>query len=155
MNVTDEKWVGRLLKMAKDIATWSKDDSTKVGAVITTTQGRPISWGFNGMPMGVDDDVPERHERPYKYKWMAHAERNAMDLASKADLSDCVMFVTFSPCANCAQSIIQRGIKTVIVDEDYTVDKMPERWQEDMIVAKEMLEEAGVQIIAGKANSKS
>jgi dCMP deaminase len=152
MEVTNAKWAGRLLKMAKDIASWSKDNSTKVGAVITTFEGRPVSWGFNGMPMGIDDSVPERNERPLKYKWYAHAERNAMDLASKPDLSDCVMFVTFSPCTNCAQSIIQRGIRTLVVDEDYTVDKVPERWQEDMKVATEMLAEAGVKVIAFKSD---
>lgn len=145
--------MGRMLKMAKDVASWSKDESTKVGAVITTTTGRPVSWGFNGPPMGINDQVPERHVRPYKYKWFCHAERNAMDLASKPDLSDCVMFVTFSPCSNCAQSIIQRGIKVLVVDADHTADKMPERWQEDMVVAVEMLEEAGVKIIAAKADT--
>lgn len=152
MDVTNEKWAGRLLKMAKDVASWSKDESTKVGAVITTKDGSPVSWGFNGMPMGINDEVPERHERPYKYKWMAHAERNAMDLAPRGDLTDCVMFVTFSPCTNCAQSIIQRKIKTLVVDENFTAEKMPERWQEDMKVAVEMLTEAGVNIIAARPN---
>ena len=151
MEITSNKWAGRLLKMAHDVASWSKDESTKVGAVITTNDGKPISWGFNGMPMGTDDTVTERHDRPLKYKWFCHAERNAMDLASRSDLSECVMFVTFSPCTNCAQSIIQRGIKTLVVDENYTAEKMPERWQEDMIVAKEMLIEAGVKILPKSA----
>ncbi len=148
MNITSSKWTGRLLKMAKDIASWSKDESTKVGAVITTNEGKPVSWGFNGMPMGIDDSVPERHVRPQKYKWMCHAERNAMDLAPSGNLEGCVMFVTFSPCTNCAQSIIQRKISTVVIDANFTVDKVPERWQEDMNVAVEMLTEAGVNIIA-------
>lgn len=152
MEVTNDKWAGRLLKMAKEVASWSKDDSTQVGAVITNQDGGPVSWGFNGMPMGINDTVEARHVRPYKYKWMAHAERNAMDLAPKGDLSDCVMFVTFSPCTNCAQSIIQRKIKTLVIDEDFTADKMPERWQEDMLVAVEMLTEAGVAIIAKKSD---
>lgn len=152
MDITNKKWAGRLLKMAKDVASWSKDESTKVGAVITTADGSPVSWGFNGMPMGIDDTKTERHIRPYKYKWMAHAERNAMDLAPMGDLTGCVMFVTFSPCSNCAQSIIQRKIKTLVVDEEYVAEKMPERWQEDMKVAVEMLEEAGVRIIAAKSD---
>jgi dCMP deaminase len=147
MNITDKKWSVRLLKMAKDIAAWSKDTSTKVGAVITTADGKPISWGFNGMPMGIDDDIPERHMRPEKYKWMCHAERNAMDLASRSDLSNCVMFVTLAPCANCAQSIIQRGIRTVVVDADHTVDKVPAHWTEEMTTANQMMIEAGVNII--------
>jgi len=148
MIILKEKWVGRLLKMARDVASWSKDSSTKVGAVITTPDGRPVSWGFNGMPMGIDDNVPERLERPLKYKWMCHAERNAMDLAPR-DLTGCVMFITFSPCASCAQSIIHRGIKTVVVDDAYTPDKMPDRWKEDMTVAQEMLKEAGVSFVSG------
>jgi len=148
MDVTKEKWMKRILKMAKEVATWSKDESTKVGAVITTLDGSPVSWGFNGMPRNIDDTRPDRHERPIKYKWMCHAERNAMDLSPRADLTDCVMFVTFSPCTNCAQSIIQRKIGTVVVDANFVTEKMPERWQEDMKVAVEMLEEAGVRIIA-------
>ncbi len=147
MDITNKKWASRILGLAKNISKWSKDDSTQVGAVITTSTGKPISWGFNGMPMGVNDEVPERMERPLKYKWMCHAERNAIDLASQSDLSNCVMFVTFSPCSNCAQSIIQKGIKTIVVDSEFTADKMPERWQEDMAIAAEMFAEAGVVII--------
>jgi dCMP deaminase len=115
--------------------------------VITTQSGAPVSWGFNGMPIGIDDTVPERQLRPLKYKWMCHAERNAMDLAPKGDLNGCVMFVTFSPCSTCAQSIIQRGIKTVVIDANFTADKSPERWQEDMFVALEMLKEAEVKVL--------
>jgi len=150
MDITNDKWASRLLNMAKEVASWSKDESTKVGAVITTEDGKPISWGFNGMPMGVNDTLPERQERPLKYKWFAHAERNAMDLASRSDLSGCVMFVTFFPCSSCAQSIIQRNIATIVVDAEYAADKMPERWKEDMIVSMEMLNEAGVRIVEAK-----
>lgn len=146
MNITDIKWASRMLKLAKEVASWSKDESTKVGAVITTPDGSPLSWGFNGMPMGINDAVPERHERPHKYKWFCHAERNALDLAPSS-VENGVLFVTFSPCSNCAQSIIQRKIKTVVIDSEHTADKMPERWKEDMTVAVDMLKEAGVSII--------
>lgn len=146
MNITNEKWASRMLALAKEVASWSKDTSTKVGAVITTKDGAPLSWGFNGMPMGIDDSIPERHERPYKYKWFCHAERNALDLAPSS-VEDGVLFSTFSPCSNCAQSIIQRKISTVVIDANNTADKMPERWQEDMTIAIEMLKEAGVSII--------
>ena len=146
MNITSPKWAGRLLKLAHEVASWSKDTSTKVGAVITTDTGKPVSWGFNGMPMGIDDTIIERSIRPTKYKWMCHAERNALDLAP-GPVKGGIMFVTFSPCSMCAQSIIQREIKTVVVDSNFTADKMPERWQEDMKIAVEMLTEAGVNII--------
>jgi dCMP deaminase len=153
MDVTNSKWTARLLGMAKKVASWSKDRSTKVGAVITTKEGLPVSWGFNGMPMGIDDDVEARHERPIKYKWFGHAEQNAMDLAPNGDLTDCVMFVTFSPCARCAQSIINKKIKTVVVDANFAAHKMPERWQEDMNVALEMLREAGVTVLEREPES--
>jgi len=96
--------------------------------------------------MGINDDVNERHDRPLKYKWVCHAERNAMDLAPR-DLSGCIMFVTFSPCSSCAQSIIQRGIKTVVVDATYIENEMTTRWKDDMDVALEMMEEAGVAVL--------
>jgi dCMP deaminase len=147
MDITKHKWAVRMLKMAKEVASWSKDQSTKVGAVITTKEGAPVSWGFNGLAMGINDDIPERHTRPTKYKWMCHAERNAMDLAPRP-LDDCIMFVTFSPCSSCAQSIIQRKIKTVIVDSEYTADKVPPHWRDDMIIAVGMLMEAGVKVSA-------
>lgn len=151
MDIKKEKWAKRMLKLAQEVASWSKDESTKVGAVITTIEGAPVSWGFNGMAMGVDDTVSTRHERPHKYKWMCHAERNAMDLAPRP-LDNCVMFVTFFPCSSCSQSIIQRRIKSVVVDEKYSAENMPERWKEDMMVSQEMLLEAGVNILKIKVN---
>lgn len=152
MDVLTPKWSGRLLKLCNDISEWSKDQSTRVGAMITTQDGSPVSWGFNGMPMGIDDTIESRHERPEKYRWMAHAERNAMDLAPRGDLSGCVMFVNFSPCPTCSQSIIQRKIATVVVDERFTADKMPDRWKEDMLMAVEMLKEAGVNVLSAKSD---
>lgn len=153
MNVKDKKWIARLLKMAREVSVWSKDTSTKVGAVITTETGSPISWGFNGLAIGIDDSVESRMERPLKYKWVCHAERNAMDLSPKGDLSGSVMFVTFSPCSSCAQSIIQRKISTVVIDSENSIDKVPERWVDDMKVALEMLHEAGVEIIIGESDT--
>ena len=150
MNILSEKWIGRMLGMADQVASWSKDSSTKVGAVITDIDGSPVSWGFNGMPMGIDDTVPERTVRPAKYKWTAHAERNAMDLAPHGDLRNCVMFVTFFPCSNCAQSIIQRKIRTVVIDESSLPENAPDRWKEDMLIAWEMLTEAGVSIVVNR-----
>lgn len=138
--------------MAKEVASWSKDESTKVGAVITTVDGSPISWGFNGMAMGINDDIPERHERPIKYKWMCHAERNALDLSNRS-VENCVMFVTFSPCSSCAQSIIQRKIKTVVVDLKSAPENAPDRWKEDMLIAKEMITEAGIEYLVIDTNT--
>ena len=77
-----------------------------------------------------------------------------MDLASRPNLDGCVMFVTYASCSNCAQSIIQRGIKTIVVDSEHTADKMPPHWIEDMTLADRMLKEAGVTVIASEPDKE-
>lgn len=112
MNVVSPKWMSRHFSVTKNIAAWSKDPNTKVGALIVSDIGEPVSWGYNGIPMNVNDD-PSRFERPIKYHFMAHAERNAMDLASRSFFDNCVLFCTHSPCSGCTTSIVNRRMHTV------------------------------------------
>ena len=114
MNIFSKKWAYRHLELAKLVSTWSKDTSTKVGCVIVNKRGLPLSWGYNGNPMGVKD-TDERFMRPLKYHYVAHAEKNALNLC-RSSVDDCIMFVTHAPCSICAGSIIQCGISDVIVD---------------------------------------
>ncbi|MBT3703387.1 MAG: CMP deaminase, partial [Alphaproteobacteria bacterium] len=72
------KWDQRFLKLADEVATWSKDRSTQVGAVIVMKDRAPGPYGYNGFPRQIDDEAEERHNRPAKYKWTEHAERNAI-----------------------------------------------------------------------------
>lgn len=116
MNIHSDKWKENFMKLAKQVAEFSKDKNTHVGAFIFEEDGTPVSFGFNGFPMGVMDDVPERTERPKKYLYTAHAERNAIDLAKVIE-PGCVLFCTHFPCSTCAQSIIQNKIKYVYVLE--------------------------------------
>lgn len=115
MDTYNNKWCKRFLQLAHEIASWSKDQSTKVGCVIMDSSGKPKSFGYNGLPRNVNDDVPSRHERPEKYFWFEHAERNAI-YQSSGDLSNCTLYVTHVPCADCARAIIQSGIAAVVVD---------------------------------------
>lgn len=114
MDIHSYKWVSRHLEIARAISKWSKDPNTQVGSVIVTNDGRPVSWGFNGIPMGVLDD-PIRMQRPEKYYFFAHAERNAIDL-STTTLKDCVLFCTHAPCSSCASSITTNSFSAVYVD---------------------------------------
>jgi len=59
-------WDLKMMELADHIARWSKDRSTRVGAVIVRGKD-PIAMGVNGFPAGCDDDLEERHERPLKY----------------------------------------------------------------------------------------
>lgn len=143
MDIHSTKWATNLVNLAREVSTWSKDDSTKVGAIIVAGDGRPLSWGYNGFPYNIDDTVVERNQRPLKYQYVCHAERNAMDL-SQGDLRSSTMIVTMSPCSECAKSIIQRGITHVMVDSSGSIDNVPERWVADLIIGRDMLLEAGV-----------
>lgn len=113
MDVSNIRWIERHLEICTHISKWSKDPNTQVGSVIVTEEGKPRSWGFNGIPMGVADH-PDRFERPTKYKFFAHAERNAIDL-SDSNLKDCILFCTHSPCSSCAASIVNNQIKSVYI----------------------------------------
>lgn len=151
MNIFQPKWVSRHLELAKLVSTWSKDISTKVGCVIVDPKGSPVSWGYNGNPMGVKD-TEERMQRPIKYHYVAHAEKNALDLCRRS-VENCIMFVTHAPCSTCALSIIQCGISNIIVDaanglsdKDSYLHKN-EKWKEAFRHSRQMFKEARVRYI--------
>lgn len=129
---------------------FSKDKSTKVGALITTKDGSPLSWGYNGLVRGVNDEVDARHIRPEKYLWAEHAERNAVYNASRAGISlkDSRMFIThLTPCPDCVRAIIQAGVSEIYVEESaFKLGGAAERWLTNWETSKEMLNEAGVTI---------
>jgi dCMP deaminase len=126
------------------VASWSKDKSRKTSAVIFHPEsGVVASSGWNGFPRGVRDDVPERHERPAKYMWTEHAERNAIYNLVRQLLKDHEMALPWYPCADCARAIIQVGIKRIhCVEPDWEDPK----WAGDFAIVKEMLSEAGVEV---------
>jgi dCMP deaminase len=149
------EWDSRFLRLAREIATWSKDQSTKVGAVIVGPDRTPGPYGYNGFPRTIDDERATRHERPVKYRWTEHAERNAIYNAARIGVAvkGCTMYVTHLPCADCARAIIQVGITRVVVDAESLVDAgFIERWNEDMQITREMLDEASVTLVIASAD---
>lgn len=142
--MSNSKWDRRFLKMAAEAASWSKDESTQVGAYIIGKHRKPLSHGYNGMPRGVKDDVPERHERPAKYLFFEHAERNAI-YNSDNNLEGSTMYVTHFPCADCARAIIQNQIARVVVDAKGGKDVgWASRNPDSVNASLEMFAEAGV-----------
>lgn len=136
-------WDARFLELAHVISTWSKDRSTKVGAVVVGPHRELRSTGYNGFPRGVDDTVEDRHERPRKYLFAEHAERNAIYFAALngVRLEGCTLYVTMFPCADCARAAISAGIKRVVAPK-------PERpdWAEQHEAARIMFMEAGITV---------
>ena len=103
----------RYLKLASHVAEWSKDPSTKVGAVIVGGDRREIALGYNGFPPGIDDTPERLAHKETKYAMTQHAERNVLDNA-RFDLAGATLYVTMYPCNECAKSIVAKGIKRVV-----------------------------------------
>ena len=139
------KWDERFLELAEHIASWSKDKSTKVGAVIIDDKNRIISLGYNGFPREISDCDELLNNREQKYQRIIHAEENAI-LFAKQDLTDCSLYVfPFQPCNMCSRIIIQSGIKRVVAPD--ASEELKERWKESMEISEEMFEQAGVELI--------
>ncbi len=145
--MSNTNWDLRFMQLADHIAQWSKDRSSKVGAVIVVDKN-PISMGYNGFPRGCDDDLNERHERPTKYSWVLHAEENAIVNAARNGQrtlgSD--MYVNWFPCSRCAGEIVNAGVKRVFCDKEPDWS-LTDTWTLDHIIAKQKLIEGGVEII--------
>lgn len=152
-------WNTYFINMIDVIKIKSKDTSTKVGCVIVDEQNSIRSTGFNGLPRGVNDSVASRFERPEKYMWTEHSERNAIFNAARigVSLEGCKIYQGWIPCCDCARGIIQAGIKEVIIDgrNFQETDKYwNERWKDSMNVSRQMLKEAGVKLtVCGRDGS--
>lgn len=131
-------WDELFIRQAMLIALKSKDPSTKVGCVIVGQDNAVLSMGFNGFPRGVQEVKTEitfdetgfaicessrlldRWDRPAKYLWIEHAERNAIYNAARhgIKISGAKAYFNFDPitgiCEGCARGLIQAGIVEII-----------------------------------------
>lgn len=117
-------WDEYFMTISKLAALRSKDPSTQVGACIVSMDNRILSIGYNGTPIGFDDDIfpwsRDKDALESKYLYVVHAERNAV-LNYKGCLSDfknSKLYVSLFPCNECAKELVQLGIKEVIYIED-------------------------------------
>lgn len=124
------------------IAALKSKDSTKVGAALASPSGVVCLTAYNGPPRGVEDR-PERFVRPAKYLFASHAEQNLVAFAAREGIktAGCTVYVTHTPCASCARSLIQAGIVCVVAGDGKT--SMPD---EEFQAAGEMFFEAGVAV---------
>lgn len=139
-----EKWDRRFLNLAKHISEWSLDPSTKVGAVAVKDR-RVLATGYNGLPRGIADLPGRLNNRDEKYLRTVHAEANIVAQAARfgIDLFGTTVYVwPFLPCCNCTTLMIQAGVRRIIVPEL----PIPDRWQSNFDLSREMLQEAGVSL---------
>jgi dCMP deaminase len=137
------KWDQRYLKLAYEVAQWSKDPSSKIGAVTVGAKGQVLSQGFNGLPRGLKDDFIRLHDRETKYKFVVHAEMNAIYNATYngTSLDGATLYVYGLPiCSECAKGVIQVGIKRVVMPNQ----KMDGKWLDSWVTSMNFFDEAGV-----------
>ena len=145
MEIISGRWQARFIKLAEEIASWSKDVSSQVGSVIVRPDRTICSVGFNGFPRGVEDSQSAIANRDTKLLRTIHAELNAI-LSAKESLAGYSIFVwPFQPCAQCAAAIIQSGITEVYCP--YSDHLAHERWSESFKTALQMFDEAEVRLI--------
>jgi dCMP deaminase len=135
-------WDEYFMGIAVNSAMRSKDPSTQVGACIADGANKVVSIGYNGMPMGCNDDLCTWNTGEgldSKYLYVCHAELNAiLNTRDGSALKGCKIFVTLFPCNECAKAIIQAGIKEVIFINDKYAEQI------SFIASKKMMDMAGV-----------
>ena len=145
MNNQELKWHERFIKLAHEVATWSKDPSTKVGCILVKDK-KVISTGYNGFPKGISDSFERLNDRTTKYETVVHAETNAITAAALHGVSTdgASAYVTFHPCSRCAAVLINAGIDAVFVS---ATGEIPSRWLDNFLLASNLLKEAGVECV--------
>lgn len=126
--------------IAKEIAAWSKDPSSKVGAVIIDENRRPVSWGYNGFPKGMEDNPGLLYRREEKYRYILHAEKNAI-LFARRTLTLCTLYSTLPPCAQCTAALLQMDIHRIV---SFTSLDYMSRWSSEVEAARFMCSQVGV-----------
>jgi len=140
-------WDKYFINLCDSILLRSKDINTKIGVVIVGKDNQIISTGYNSFPRGINDDLPERQERPEKYYWFSHAETNAIINCALNGVSSkgSKMYMSCGiPCADCCRNIINAGITEIWCKED---DYTQKKWEENAKRSIKMFEESGVKVI--------
>lgn len=148
-------WDTLYMSMCYLLAYKSEDDSTKVGAVLATKDHSPVAYGFNGLPRGLTLE-PQHLERPGKYYYFEHAERNAVYNASRAGVDAQLahtLYITWLPCAPCARAVIQgTGVKEIVVHRQgqdaymSAIGTRHDNWADSNTAACEMFDARGIDV---------
>jgi len=136
-----------LMSMALEMASESRDPSTQNAAFIAMPNGIPIleTASVNAFPRGIIHH-PDRWERPTKYDFVEHAERNAIYASARHGIptEGMTLVAVWAACSDCARAIIQSGIARVI---RYYHENEPSHWQDKVLSAEAMFAEAGIEVI--------
>jgi len=129
------RWDARYIDLARFVGAWSKDPSTKVGAVLVLPSNRVAATGYNGFPEGMPDDPHLYEDREYKYRHVTHAEENALDsLANPETARGCSLYTSFPVCEDCAALVIRAGIVRVVYPPIFIAEKIKAGWTRERAI---------------------
>jgi dCMP deaminase len=138
-------WDEYFINIAEQVKLKSKDNNTKIGVVLVGKNNEIVSTGYNSFPRGINDAVVERQEKPEKYFWFEHAERNCIYNAARIGVSTLgtTMYMTCGiSCADCARAIISAGVEKIVLRGGKGA--MSPKWQESAERSNQMFKEAGI-----------
>ena len=132
----------KYLRLAQSVADiFSKDPSTRVGAVVVGQQKNQVAFGYNGMPPGLADTTERLENRAVKLSLTLHAEINAL---ANASFTPHTLYVTHHPCSNCALHIMARRlVKRVVYLTNLAFET---RWADSLTVTRSLFAEAGIEL---------
>ena len=145
-NYVPPSWDVWFMKQVYLAAEKSKDPSTKIGAVLVR-DNHIISTGFNGFPIGVLDKKNRYADREVKYDLVVHAEDNSVLSAARFGISTLgtILYTQGVPCNECAKSVIQGGIKKIVVHKQWSMGHS--RWKDSCLISERMFKEAKIPIV--------
>lgn len=136
---TFKKWDKRMLSLAEHVSQWSKDPSTKTGAVIVRPDRTISSIGYNGFPKGMADTSDRLTNREEKYSRIVHCEINAL-IACRESVRGYTLYTwPFACCDRCVVQMLQTGISRFVFPAP-TEDALS-RWAEAFNRTKSYIEE--------------
>ena len=145
LNLSMNKWDIRFVKIAKEVAEWSKDPSTQVGSIAVKNR-KIIATGYNGFPKGVKDAPRDLYDREMKLKLTVHAEKNMIYNAVEhgVKLEGSTVYIWGLPtCEECWKGLVQVGVSRVVMPD---IEFNGGKWKEGCKFAKEYMEAVGIDV---------
>lgn len=140
-------WQQFFMRLSREIATGSKDASSKFGSVLVRPDKTVASIGFNGFPKRIEDNesyLVDPHFREEKYARIVHAEVNCLNYNRDFDTDGFHLIVNGHPCDKCALRIASTGVAFVYYEEK---PEFETRWADSLAMAKTIFSEAGIALV--------
>jgi len=144
-------WDTLFMRIVYEYASKSKDPSSKIGALLVKDR-RPILFGYNGFPEGVEDHKDRLFDRERKLMFTEHAERNLVDMAAKFGISSAggTLYTQIMPCSGCAKAFILAGIREIVLhrpaDTYFRKCLTGPNWHQEHIFSETMFQETHMKI---------